>query len=80
MKKLFVITAFVMLTSCVKEGSRETPNRSDNESKSSFIGSTEYIINEKTIDSCQYIIVSGVEAQAIVHKPNCRNTFHSDVK
>lgn len=38
--------------------------------------SIEYKIEEKTIDSCEYIIIFGSENRNIIHKANCRNSFH----
>lgn len=38
--------------------------------------SLEYKIEEKTIDSCQYIIIFGSESRNIIHKANCRNHKH----
>jgi hypothetical protein len=37
----------------------------------------EYQIIEKTIDSCQYIIIFGTDGRNIIHKANCRNKFHN---
>ena len=39
--------------------------------------STEYKIEEKTIDSCEYIIIFGSEGRNIIHKANCRNPVHA---
>jgi hypothetical protein len=39
--------------------------------------SMNYKIEERTIDSCQYIIIFGVEGRSIIHKANCRNSFHA---
>lgn len=38
---------------------------------------TEYKIEERTIDSCQYIIIFGSEGRNIIHKANCRNAVHA---
>lgn len=39
--------------------------------------SMEYRIEERTIDSCQYIIIFGAEGRNIIHKANCRNAVHT---
>ena len=39
--------------------------------------SVEYKIEERTIDSCQYIIIFGSEGRNIIHKANCRNAVHA---
>lgn len=39
--------------------------------------SIEYKIEERTIDSCQYIIIFGSEGRNIIHKANCRNAVHA---
>lgn len=39
--------------------------------------SMEYKIEERTIDSCQYIIIFGSEGRNIIHKANCRNAVHA---
>lgn len=36
-----------------------------------------YKIEERTIDSCQYIIIFGSEGRNIIHKANCRNAVHA---
>lgn len=38
-----------------------------------FWSSVEYDIEEKTIDSCEYIIIIGIETSHIIHKANCNN-------
>ena len=35
-----------------------------------------YLIEEKVIDSCEYIIIFGIEGLNIIHKANCNNPFH----
>jgi hypothetical protein len=42
--------------------------------------STEYSIDQKTIDSCEYIIVFGQQGRSIIHKANCKNSFHLNTK
>jgi hypothetical protein len=42
--------------------------------------STEYAIEQKTIDSCEYIIVFGQRGRNIIHKANCKNSFHLNTK
>ena len=39
--------------------------------------SMEYKIEERTIDSCQYIVIFGSEGRNIIHKANCRNAVHA---
>lgn len=48
----------------------------DYEYTSGLWNSMYYKIQERTIDSCQYIIIFGVEGRNIIHKANCRNTNH----
>lgn len=37
----------------------------------------EYKIEERTIDSCQYIIIFGSGGRNIIHKANCKNAIHA---
>ena len=39
--------------------------------------SLDYEIEQKTIDSCEYIIIFGSENRNIIHKANCRNSVHA---
>jgi len=39
--------------------------------------SVEYKIEEKIIDSCQYILIFGAQGRNLIHKANCRNTIHT---
>jgi hypothetical protein len=36
----------------------------------------QYKIEETTIDSCEYIIIFGIDGRNIIHKANCKNTAH----
>ena len=35
-----------------------------------------YALEQKTIDSCEYIIIFGTDGRSIVHKANCNNIYH----
>ena len=37
---------------------------------------TEYAIEEVEIDYCEYIIIFGVDGRNIIHKANCKNSYH----
>lgn len=39
--------------------------------------STEYRIEQKTIDGCEYILIFGSQGRNIIHKANCKNSFHA---
>ena len=47
------------------------------EHKDGMWSSMDYKIEEKTIDSCEYIIIFGSEGRNIIHKANCRNAVHA---
>lgn len=38
--------------------------------------SIDYRIEERKIDSCEYIIIYGTDSRNLIHKANCRNAFH----
>lgn len=64
--------SFIMI-SCSIEGEKAGSYENDNSNWSSM----EYMIEEKTIDDCEYIIIFGVDGRNIIHKANCTNSFHS---
>jgi hypothetical protein len=41
-----------------------------------FWGSVEFGIEQRTIDSCEYIIIFGSDGRNIIHKANCNNIYH----
>ena len=41
-----------------------------------FWGSVEFGIEQRTIDSCEYIIIFGPSGRNIIHKANCNNIYH----
>lgn len=47
------------------------------EHKDGIWSGIDYEIEEKTIDSCEYIIIFGSEGRNIIHKANCRNAVHA---
>jgi len=40
--------------------------------------SVEFGIEQKTIDSCEYIIIFGLDGRNIIHKANCNNIYHKN--
>ena len=82
MKKLFVLTLIsLLLISCSQSGRRERHEANRQPGSHEYTGgiwsSMNYAIEEKTIDSCEYIIIYGSEGRNIIHKANCRNPFHT---
>lgn len=67
----------VSCTDTTKENYDTAKIQESNEYTGGMWGNLTYQIEEKTIDSCQYIILSGNKTQSIIHKPNCRNSFHN---
>jgi hypothetical protein len=59
------------------ETKNETPKNVSYEHTEGLWGSMDYQIEQKTIDSCEYIIIFGSEGRNIIHKANCRNTVHA---
>lgn len=82
---LATIAVYAMLMACVSScniSSEETKNKEPLkdgyfEYKGGMWGSMEYKIEERTIDSCQYVIIFGSEGRNIIHKANCRNAIHA---
>lgn len=80
---LGAIIVCAMLMLCVyscnsgEESKNETPPKDgDFEYDGGMWRSIQYKIEERTIDSCQYIIIFGLESRNIIHKANCRNSGH----
>lgn len=48
------------------------------EHNSGLWGSVEFGIEQKTIDSCEYIIIFGDQGRDIIHKANCNNIYHKN--
>jgi len=59
------------------ENKNETPKNISYEHTGGVWGSLDYRIEQKTIDSCEYIIIFGSEGRNIIHKANCRNSVHA---
>lgn len=59
------------------ETKNETPKNVSYEHTEGMWGSLDYQIEQKTIDSCEYIIIFGSEGRNIIHKANCRNAIHA---
>ena len=72
MKKLILLSFIItLLISCE---SSNTPDINNYEHLNNNVWFTmEYKIEQKTIDSCEYIIIFGVEGRNIIHKANCKN-------
>lgn len=59
----------------------DTPKSStEYEHKGAMWNGIEYKIVEKTIDSCEYIIIFGSGSRNIIHKANCSNPCHKPIK
>lgn len=69
MKKLILLIP--LLYSCSSED--ETKNGYFENTNNGIWGSVEYRIEQKIIDSCEYIIIFGAEGRSIIHKANCKN-------
>lgn len=72
---LLIVFAFFTLVisfkSCEGRANEKSYDLGDN--YPSAWGSIEYKIEQKRIDSCEYIIIFGVEGRSIIHKANCDN-------
>jgi hypothetical protein len=81
------IALYVMMVvgvSSCRETGGETKNKNEEGLKEGYFeysegmwSSMQYRIEEKTIDSCQYIIIFGSDGRNIIHKGNCRNVVHT---
>ena len=56
----------------------ETSTKYDYEYTGGVWTSTDYALEQKTIDSCEYIIIFGTGGRSIVHKANCNNIYHKN--
>jgi len=75
---LVVISACTVRIPKEEENKPSTPyNYERSDTIHDYWGSIEYQINEKTIDSCEYIIIFGIDGRDIIHKANCDNPFHN---
>jgi len=72
MKYYILFIAIIIFNSC---NNIENEKIEDGyfEYKSGTWGSLEYKIEEKTIDSCEYIVIFGSNKANIIHKANCSN-------
>lgn len=89
MKKLKITTVaaialYAMLAAGVSscnvsggETKNETPKNVSYEHTEGMWRSMNYQIGQKTIDSCEYIIIFGSEGRNIIHKANCINAVHA---
>ena len=74
MKKLIILFISIIFFSCNK--SQEIEINTNYEHTKGIWFDMEYSINEKIIDSCEYIIIFGQHSRNIIHKANCKNKFH----
>lgn len=69
-----------LTTSChvakERKGEKQQDGQYEYENSDKIWTSIDYKIEEKTIDSCKYIIIFGSEGRSIIHKENCDNPFH----
>lgn len=72
---LICLSLIVITTSCSNTNSKDAPSSAEH--TSGIWGYIDYGIEEKTIDSCQYIIIFGSHGRDIIHKSNCKNKFHA---
>jgi hypothetical protein len=81
-KKIFLYSILILINFSCSETEKENIPLKDGyfEYKGGAWSSTEYNIEEKTIDSCQYIIIFGSEGRNIIHKANCKNLQHDQTK
>lgn len=61
MKKLILLPVFFI---CVVSCNKRTPEKDYK------------FVTEVVIDSCEYIVVDGLNERNIIHKANCNNNFH----
>ncbi len=77
-KKISIACIFVLATiisSCsisTIEAKNESIKCESFEYDGGMWSSMQYGIAQKTIDSCEYIIIFGTEGRNIIHKANCR--------
>ena len=88
MKKILTVTLLMLSVSCAQQDSRNPSTTTvpakdtivekpySYEHSSGMWSSIDYMITERTIDSCEYIIIFGSEGRNIIHKANCNNPFH----
>lgn len=78
---LISILAFCVLVACAPNNNGETNTPDSSVGKYEYDGggwsSMEYKVEEKVIDSCEYIIIFGSDGRDIIHKANCNNPFHT---
>ncbi len=75
---IFTLLLLIIITSCSnsKAEQRNIPQDGYFEYTGGIWGSIEYKIEQKTIDSCQYIVMFGSQGLHIIHKANCNNIYH----
>lgn len=76
MKKIILVFAVSILLSSCGKPKEKSADADAYEVKGEVWATMEYKIVEKTIDSCEYIIIFGVEGRNIIHKANCDNLYH----
>ncbi len=73
-----LFTIAMAFTCCTPNNNRTEPPKDEYyEYRGGLWGDVEYKIQEKTIDSCQYLVVFGINSKNIIHKANCNNAFHN---
>lgn len=78
---LTIVSVIIILFMLGRENSKASELTPENpeypyEFDGTVWNSVEYKILEYRIDSCEYIIIIGVEGRNIIHKANCDNEFH----
>lgn len=81
MKKILTICSvsllFLLFILSCSFNSSQTPENYSYEHNGGVWSSMDYKIEQKTIDSCEYIIIFGDKGRNIIHKANCKNSFHT---
>lgn len=86
-KVLFGVLCFILITTMVSCGDNQYSESGESNEKSKeksyrkvdyeFTWNTkEYAIVEERVDSCEYIVIFGVDGRNIIHKANCDNPYH----
>ena len=76
-----IVIAMLSTSSCENQSS-ETETEVESKTNYEYTGgiwlSMEYALRERTIDSCEYIVIFGTQGTNIIHKANCDNQFHKN--
>ena len=76
MKTIILTLLSVAIISCGVTDNTCSENRENYRYNGGLWNTMEYDIEEVEIDYCEYIIIFGVDGRNIIHKANCKNSYH----